>query len=192
MVTALRPARGGFLLPFGCGWFIREFLLGHAPEGSPTIDPDKGACQEDIFSYYKEALITAYAEDAAVREEERRAKREKRPISPDKIEELTRYYSERIPYKLHRARYHSFQRYFHWLKQLGWVEFTGEEETSAIQPYYPDAPPRKYYRLTRKGVDAPDYEWSRPQFTLYPEINGIPFKQYFEEKRKKYHYSKRK
>ncbi len=39
MVTALRPARGGFLLPFGCGWLIREFLLGHGPEGSPTIDP---------------------------------------------------------------------------------------------------------------------------------------------------------
>ena len=34
----LRPARGGFLRPFGCGWFIREFLLGYAPNGSPRID----------------------------------------------------------------------------------------------------------------------------------------------------------
>lgn len=100
MTLPLRPNKGGFLRPFGCGWFIREFLLGHAPYGAPTIDPDKGACQEDIFGYYKEALITAYAEDAAVREEEKRAEREKRAISPERIEELTAYYSERIPYKL--------------------------------------------------------------------------------------------
>ncbi len=29
MVIQLRPSRGGYLRPFGCGWFIREFLLGH-------------------------------------------------------------------------------------------------------------------------------------------------------------------
>ena len=60
----LRPNRGGFLRPFGCGWFIREFLLGHAPEGSIAIDPKVGACQEDIFYHYKLALHRAYAEDA--------------------------------------------------------------------------------------------------------------------------------
>ena len=27
MVELLKPVRGGFLRPFGCGWFIREFLL---------------------------------------------------------------------------------------------------------------------------------------------------------------------
>ncbi len=42
MVELLRPARGGFLRPFGCGWFIREFLLGHGPHGSPRIDSDRG------------------------------------------------------------------------------------------------------------------------------------------------------
>ncbi len=31
MVDLLKPARGGFLRPFGCGEFIRGFLLGHGP-----------------------------------------------------------------------------------------------------------------------------------------------------------------
>lgn len=186
------PQRGRFLLPFGCGWFIREYLLGNAPYGAPRIDPEVGACQEDIFGHYKEALIRAYAEDMAVREEEKRAEREKRPISPEKIEELARYFSERIPYKLHRARYHSFSRYFHWLKQLEWVESTGVEEPSALQEGYPDAPPRKYYRLTKKGIEAPDWEWSRPQIVLYPEIGGMPAKEYFKEKRSNQHYYKRR
>ena len=64
MTLPLRPNKGGFLRPFGCGWFIREFLLGHGPEGSPVIDPDKGAVQEDILYHYKLALHHAYAEDA--------------------------------------------------------------------------------------------------------------------------------
>ena len=61
----LRPNRGGFLRPFGCGWFIREYLLGNGPEGAPTIDPDVGAPQADIFRYYKQALFRKYAEDWA-------------------------------------------------------------------------------------------------------------------------------
>ena len=64
MILPLSPARGGFLRPFGCGRFIREFLLGHAPEGSLKIDSEVGACQEDIFYQYKLALHRAYAEDA--------------------------------------------------------------------------------------------------------------------------------
>jgi hypothetical protein len=89
-----------------------------------------------------------------------------------------------------QSRYHSFQRYFHWLKQLGWVEFTGKEERSSIQesmPDYPQAPPRRYYRLTRKGTGAPDYEWSNPQLALYPE-RGL---EYFREKRREHRYSKK-
>ena len=62
---------------------------------------------------------------------------------------------------------------------------TGEDETSAFQENYPDGPPRKYYRLTKKGIEAPDYEWSRPQLALYPEL-GL---EYFREKRKEHHYS---
>ena len=34
LAEALRPRRGGLLRPFGCRWFIREFLLGHGPNGS--------------------------------------------------------------------------------------------------------------------------------------------------------------
>jgi DNA-binding PadR family transcriptional regulator len=86
--------------------------------------------------------------------------------------------------------YHSFQRYFHWLKQLQWVEFCGREEKSSVQevmPDYPDAPPRRYYRLTQKGKEAPDYQWSNPQLTLYPE-RGL---EYFREKRKGRKYVKK-
>jgi len=94
----------------------------------------------------------------------------------------------RIPYKLTKCRYHSFQRYFHWLKQLGWVERTGKEEMSSIQEHCEEAPPRRYYRLSRKGKEAPDYEWSNPQLTLYPERG----RDYFREKRKSHSYSRRK
>jgi hypothetical protein len=187
VVIQLRPNRGGFLRPFGCGWFIREFLLGHAPEGSIAIDPEVGACQEDIFYHYKLALHRAYAEDATAWENEARVKAGKPIYSPEEYAERVDWFLRRIPYKLVKCRYHSFQRYFHWLKQLGWVEPTGKEEKSAVQevmPDYPDAPPRRYYRLTYKGREAPDYQWSNPQLTLYPE-RGL---EYFREKRKERNY----
>ena len=75
MVIDVRPTRGGFLRPFGCGIFIRDFLRGLGPFGSLQIDPAKGACQEDIFYHYKIALHTAYAEDAVAREQEKRIKK---------------------------------------------------------------------------------------------------------------------
>jgi hypothetical protein len=96
----LRPARGGFLRPFGCGWFIREFLLGHGPEDSPKIDPSIGAPQADIFFYYKKALLRAIAVDRATRQEERDARRGKRSISPERIERLTERCLLRTPYKV--------------------------------------------------------------------------------------------
>ncbi len=70
MAIALKPSIGGFLRPFGCGWFIREFLFGHSPYESPKINPKTGACQADIFKFYKRALLLQFAEDIAVREEE--------------------------------------------------------------------------------------------------------------------------
>ncbi len=63
VVELLKPKRGGFLRPFGCGWFIREFLMGNGPYGSPSIDSHIGAPQSDIFYYYKMALIRATALD---------------------------------------------------------------------------------------------------------------------------------
>jgi len=163
----LKPTRGGFLRPFGCGWFIRKFLLGHAPEESPVIDPDVGAPQADIFHHYKMAILKATALDRATREAERRARREKRPISPEEIERLTERYLARIPYKANGCRYHSFVVYFSNLQRLGWVEATGEEESSAFQAHYPPGPPRRYYRLTEAGREASDTAWRNPHRALY-------------------------
>jgi hypothetical protein len=56
MTMLLRPNRGGFLCPFGCAWFITEFLKGNGPEGSRRIDPNIGAPMLDIHAAYKSAL----------------------------------------------------------------------------------------------------------------------------------------
>ncbi len=167
MVELLRPARGGFLRPFGCGWFIREFLLGQGPNGSPRIDPDVGAPQADIFHHYKLALMRATALDRAVRTEEKRARREKRPISPDNIDRLAERYFSRMPYKAQGCRFHSFVVYFSTIQRLGWVGATGKEEPSAFQEHYPPGPPRRYFRLTEVGRQASDAAWSNPHLALY-------------------------
>ena len=167
MIEPLRPARGGFLRPFGCGWFIREFLLGHGPNGSPRVDPGVGAPQADIFYYYKTALLKAIALDRATRHEERQARREKRAIDPERIDRLTNRYLARIPYKSTSCRYHSFVVYFSNLQRLGWVEPSGKEEPSAFQDHYPPGPARRYFRLTEAGREAGDAAWSNPFFALY-------------------------
>jgi len=168
MVTLpLKPSRGGFLRAFGCGWFIREFLLGHGPYGSPKIDPDVGAPQADIFHHYKMELMKATALDRATRTEEKRAKREKRSIDPENIERLAERYLARMPYKAQGCRFHSFVVYFSNLQRLGWVEETGREEPSAFQDHYPSGPPRRYFRLTETGKSTPDYLWADPRKALY-------------------------
>jgi hypothetical protein len=167
MVNLLRPVRGGFLRPFGCGWFIREFLMGNGPHGSPRIDPKVGAPQSDVFYHYKMALMRATALDRAVRTEERRARREKRPINPDNIDRLTERYLAGLPYKTTSCRYHSFIVYFSNIVRLNWVEPTGREEPSAFQEHYPNGQPRRYYRLTQAGLNAGDGAWSNPLLTLY-------------------------
>jgi len=167
VVELLRPARGGFLRPFGCGWFIKELLLGNAPYGSPMIDPDVGAPQADIFHGYKIALLRATAVDRATKTEEKRARRERRSIDPDNIERLAETYLARMPYKAQGCRYHSFVTYFSNLQRLEWVEFSGVEEPSAFQENYPSGPPRRFYRLTAAGRAASDAAWSNPHLTLY-------------------------
>jgi hypothetical protein len=168
MVLRLRPSRGGFLRPFGCGWFIREFLSGNGPYGSPTIDPSVGSPQADIFGHYKRALLEVAAMDRATRREEQQAKREKRAIDPGNIERLAEMYLSRMPFKTTGCRYHSFVTYFSTLQRLGWVETSGWEESSAFQDNYPQGPPRRYYRLTTTGMTAGEAEWANPQTTLYP------------------------
>ena len=169
MTLALKPKRGGFLRPFGCGEFIRKFLLGHGPNGSSVIDPCVGAPQADIFHHYKMALMQATALDRAVRNEEKRARREKRPINPDNIESLAERYLARMPYKAQGCRFHSFIVYFSTLQRLRWVEATGKEELSAFQDRYPSGPSRKYFRLTKAGKEAGNAAWLNPHRALYGE-----------------------
>ena len=167
MPQLLRPKGGGFLRPFGCAWFIREFLLGNGPMGSSVINSNEGAPQAEVFYHYKMSLIRAIALDRATREEERLAKRQKRPINPENIDKLTQRHLSLIPYKSTSCRYHSFVVYFSNLQRLGWVEFTGREEHSALQDNYPRGQSRKYFRLTAAGMAAPGSAWANPQLALY-------------------------
>jgi hypothetical protein len=167
MILSFRPRRGGFLRPFGCGWFIREFLAGSGPYASPPIDPERGAPQSDIFYYYKQSLRLTTAEDRAARYEERAARKEKRLIDPTNIEDLIKRYLERLPYKSRGCRYHSFVKYFSILKKLDWVEPSGVVELSTFQDNYPEGSPRIFYRLTPSGWSAPDQLWTDPRRTLY-------------------------
>ena len=186
MVEPLRPARGGFLRPFGTAWFIREFLLGNGPMGSPRIDPDTGGTQTDVHRYYKEALHRFWAEDMVARDEEERLRRGLPPFSIEEAEERTSYYLERIPYKLTRMRYSSFTTYFAHLKRLNLVEETGREEPSLVQQSYPPAPPRRYYRLTEAGKRATMEELSDPIMTLYhyPREKRSAKRRYYSRKKK--------
>lgn len=167
VVEPLKPVRGGFLRPFGCGQFIREYLLGHGPFGSNKVDPRVGAPQADVFRQYKLALMRATALDRATRLEEKRAKREQRRVDPERIEILTQDLLARMPYKANGCRFHSFVVYFSNLLRLGWVERTGREEPSAFQDNYPAGQPRRYFRLTRAGQGASDDAWADPLRALY-------------------------
>jgi len=167
----IRPARGGFLRPFGCGWFIREFLMGKGPEGSRAIDPQQGAPQADINFEYKEALARATARERAERIISRLVVSGK-DVTEEQAEGIYERELKKLSRKFTHMRYHSFLMYFGVLKRLGWVEVTGQTETSSIQDNYPPAPERTYYRLTKKGVEAGDEMWSNPLFTLYPEIGA--------------------
>ena len=165
----IRPNRGGFLRPFGCGWFIREYLLGNRPEGSRAIDPQQGAPQADINFEYKEALARATARERAERIISRMVV-SGTDVTEEQADRIYERELKRVSRKFTHMRYHSFLMYFGVLKRLGWVETTSETEPSAIQDNYPPAPQRTYYRLTKKGIEAGDEFWSNPLFTLYPEI----------------------
>jgi hypothetical protein len=175
MVTRLMPSRGGFLRPFGCGWFIREFLLGNGPEGSTKIDASRGAPQADINYEYKEALAKATARERAERIISRQVVR-RVDVTEEQADRIYERELKRVSRKFTHMRYHSFLMYFGVLKRLGWVEVTDRTEPSAMQDNYPAAPERVYYRLTRTGIEADDELWSNPLFTLYPEIGASHMK----------------
>ena len=174
MVDLLRPTRGGFLRPFGCGWFIREYLLGKGPEGATKIDPMYGATQSDVCYQYKESLAHATAQDHAesIISNLVVAGTDVTEAAADKIYQRE---LKKVSRKFSHMRYHSFLMYFGVLKRLGWVEETGQTETSTLQDNFLEAPSRVYYRLTQKGREASDEFWSNPLFTLYPE-NGTNHK----------------
>jgi hypothetical protein len=167
----LKPNRGGFLRPFGCGWFVKEYLLGNAPEGSTKIDPYRGAAQSDINFEYKEALAKATARERSEGIISRMVLSGKE-VTEEEAEDIFQRELKKISRKFTHMRYHSFLVYFAILKRLGWVEPTGVTEPSAIQDNYPDTPERVYYRLSRKGQEAGNELWSNPLFTLYPNIGA--------------------
>jgi hypothetical protein len=169
MVIRLSPSRGGFLRPFGCGWFIREYLLGNGPEGSRKIDPKRGAPQADINFEYKEALARATARERAERIISNMVVKHA-DVTEAEAEKIYQRELKRVSRKFTHMRYHSFLMYFGVLKRLGWVEVTKRTETSSIQENYPAAPERTYYRLTQKGIEADDGLWANPLFTLYPDV----------------------
>ncbi len=166
-MPSVRPNRGGFQRPFGCGTFIREFLMGSAPYGSPPIDTALGAPQSDIFHYYKQSLAQETAMDKAAKQVEQQSRQKRKPIDPKDISELYNEYLLRLSYKSKGCTYHSFVNYFGNLKRLGWVERSGYEEPSAFQDNYPPGSPRIYYRLTQSGRIADDIAWANPQAALY-------------------------
>ena len=170
MAQSLRPSRGGFLRPFGCGWFIREYLAGNGPEGSTKIDPARGKPQVDIAFEYKETLARVTARERAERIISDKVVK-KVNVSEEDAEEIYQRELKKVSRKFTHMRYHSFLMYFGVLKKLNWVAPSGENEDSGIQDNYSAAPNRIYYRLTQEGKAARDELWSNPLFTLYPE-NG--------------------
>jgi hypothetical protein len=170
MAESLRPSRGGFLRPFGCGWFIRQYLAGMGPEGSTKIDPTRGATQADINYAYKESLAKTIARERAERIISDKVVK-KIDVSEAEAEELYQRELKKVSRKFTHMRYHSFLMYFSVLKKLNWVERAGQVESSGIQDNISNAPSRIYYRLTQEGKAAGDELWSNPLFTLYPE-NG--------------------
>src|SRR5512135_3299277 len=107
MAMELSPTRGGFLRPFGCGWFIREFLLGNGPEGSTKIDPARGAPQADINFEYKEALARATARDRAERAISSLVVRGA-DVTEEQADRIYQRELKRVSRKFTHMRYHSF------------------------------------------------------------------------------------
>jgi hypothetical protein len=174
MAESLRPVKGGFLRPFGCGWFIRQYLAGMGPEGSTKIDPLLGATQVDINYAYKESLARATARERSERIISDKVVKNV-DVSEAEAEDIYQRELKLVSRKFTHMRYHSFLMYFGVLKKLRWVEVTGVAEDSSIQDNYPNASSRIYYRLTTAGKAAGDEPWANPLFTLYPE-NGANHK----------------
>jgi hypothetical protein len=175
--------------------------LGHGPEDTPKIDPDRGESIAEIRRHYKGAVHRAIARDAAEYEISDRVLAGEVLTEEQELEIFEKYY-RRIPRRATQVRYHSFTSYFGFLQRLKWVEATGEEQISdnlggrpgalveEIMPgrHIVEVPqPRRFFRLTQAGKQAPDREWSNPLVTLYGQIHGgvEAFRDYLRENLRK-------
>ena len=88
------------------------------------------------------------------------------------------------PPTFRRMRLHSFYRYFHWLTKLEWVEPTNITEVSYQKggtiPLLVD---RRYYKITKKGLDTPRMYWANPLASGAPDWGpgGEKKKEYMRE-----------
>jgi len=64
MAESLRPARGGFLRPFGCGWLFASTLQALDRKAQREIDATRGATQADICFEYKKLSARSPLENA--------------------------------------------------------------------------------------------------------------------------------
>lgn len=167
MVTELKPTNSGFQRLIRTTPFILSFLKGEGPEGSKKIDFKIGAPMTDIHFEYKGALHRLYAKNVVEIEEEKRILQGKPAYTEEEFNERLNHFLNKIPHKLYKMRYSSFCRYFGHLVRLGWVEKTGYTERSTVQEAYPPAPPRVYYKISKKGRKASAKEIADPIQTLY-------------------------
>ncbi len=65
--------------------------------------------------------------------------------------------------------YHSFARYFHWFKQLGFVESVRTEPSETKGNGLSLRSDRHYYRITDKGRRAHWLQWNDPIQAMHPE-----------------------
>ncbi|MDP2660670.1 MAG: hypothetical protein Q8R28_08070 [Dehalococcoidia bacterium] len=172
---SLPAARGGFHRAFGLWEFIVAYLSAQGRVDDVDIDrpndPSLGAPMTDIRSAYNLALTEEQAQRRAFEREERdargtvgrggRAAREARPLSEERVRELTaRYAGHKTEEGFRKAvrggklSYNSFTVRMGELRRMGWVEVSGYREPSRFEDIRPGSPERKFLRLTAAGLAA--------------------------------------
>lgn len=103
-------------------------------------------------------------------------------VIADLHSERKQHYSE-LGLRPVRGVYQSFARYFALLRQLGFVEKTGETEPSKARgSEYGLEKPRTFYRITTTGINAAIEDWYNPRLALHPRPIGMKRKNYHKPK----------